>query len=424
MQFAVSGLAALVAVAIAAGIVFNAASHDESERDARDLTQALARAGVEPNLSQQLLDGDRRAVEDFDRLVRTRILQDGIVRVKLWTADGRIVYSDEPRLIGARYELAEDDRAVLQTDDVEVEESDLSQPENRFERSYKELVEVYTGVTAPNGDPLLFEAYMRRSELTASSDRLWRQFAPLLAAALLLLWVVQIPLARSLQRHLRRGQEERERLLLHALDASNAERRRIAADLHDGVVQDLAGTALGLSVAADRQQSATQAETRTALQDAAEQTRQSMRRLRSLLVEIYPPNLHSAGLESALEDLLAPLTARGVQATLDEPSDRIDIPRETEQILFRTAQEALRNVAEHANAKHAKVRLETPNGTVRLSVEDDGRGFTPEELANKRAEDHLGLALLADRAAEIGGRLDIRSEPGQGTKVVVEVPAR
>ncbi|MBI5103915.1 MAG: sensor histidine kinase [Solirubrobacterales bacterium] len=422
MQFAASGLLALVVVAIAAGLVFNDASRDESERDARDLTRALAVAGVEPSLTPELLAEDRQAVEAFDRFVRRRILQDGIVRVKLWTADGRIVYSDERRLIGSRYRLAADDRAVLRTDEVEAEASDLTRPENRFERPYGELVEVYTGVRAPGGQPLLFEAYMRGSDLSASSDRVWRQFAPLLVVALLLLWLVQIPLARSLRDRLRASQEERERLLLHALDASNTERRRIAADLHDGVVQDLAGTALSLSVAAERSESSSRGEMMASLRNGAEQTRQSMRQLRSLLVEIYPPNLHTAGLESALEDLLAQLTARGVDARLDEAGPPVELSRETEQILFRTAQEALRNVAEHADARHARVLLERPDGTVRLSIEDDGRGFTAEALARRRAEDHLGLALLADRAADVGGRLDVDSDPGRGTRVVLEAP--
>ena len=420
VQFAVSGLVALVAVAIVAGLVFDAAVRAEAERDARDLTLALATAGIEPNLTRELVDGDPAAIDEFDRFVRDRVLRQGIVRVKLWADDGRIVYSDERRLIGSRYQLDEDDLAALRSTDVEVEAevTEAEGPENRFERGYGELLEVYMPVKTPGGVRLLFEAYMRGSELTESADRVWRRFTPLLLAALLLLWIVQIPLAASLQGRLRRSQEDRERLLLHALDASNAERRRIAGDLHDGVVQDLAGTALALSVAAER----TDETTAEALRTGAEQTRQSMRRLRSLLVEIYPPNLHTAGLESALEDLLAPLIARGIDARLEEPAGALELSRETEQVVFRTAQEALRNVVEHAAARKTVVRLEHPNGALRLSVEDDGRGFTEEELARRRAEDHLGLSLLADRASEIGGRLEIDSEPGQGTRVVLEVP--
>ena len=421
VQFAVTGLVAMVAVAVAAGIVFRTAGADESVRDARAATRALADAAVEPNLTRALLAGDRGGIARFDRFVRARVLGEGVVRVKLWTPGGRVVYSDEHRLIGSRYPLASDDLKALRTGRVDAEESDLSQPENRFERRYGELLEVYKPVKAPGGGRLLFEAYMLESAVAESARRIWRDFAPALGAALVLLWLVQIPLARSLARRLRRSQEERERLLLRALEASNTERRRIAGDLHDGVVQDLAGTSLALAGVADRSDSASRSELSAALRDGAQQTRQSIRRLRSLLVEIYPPNLHSAGLDSALEDLLAPLLARGVDARLESCSP-VSLSRDTEQAIFRTAQEALRNVAEHADARHARVLLEAPNGHVRLTVEDDGIGFCAERAEARRATGHLGLSLLADGASDLGGSLDVDSAPGRGTRVVLELP--
>jgi signal transduction histidine kinase len=420
VQFAVTGLIALLVVAVAGLLLFRQVGEEESVRDARGLTEALGHAAIEPNLTAALVRGDPAAVARFDRFVRGRVLRDPVVRVKLWTAAGRIVYSDEPRLIGSVYPFGEDDRQALGTDEVEAEESDLSRPENRFERDYGELLEVYMPVHLPGGDPLKFEAYLRREAVAADAGRIWRGFAPLLGAALLLLWAVQIPMARSLAGRLRRSQEEREQLLLAALDASNAERRRIAGDLHDGVVQDLAGTSMSLSAAAD---TATDADLARTLDDAAQQTRRSMRQLRSLLVEIYPPNLHTAGLEPALHDLLAPLLARGIDARL-ESSVPADLPREAEQVIFRTAQEALRNVLDHAGAQSARVVLEAPNGTVRLSIEDDGRGFSADEAERRREEGHLGLALLADRAAALGGRLDLESQPGQGTRILLEVPWR
>ena len=420
VQFAATGLIALLVVAVAALLLFRQVGEEESVRDARELTEAFGNAAIEPNLTPELIAGDEAALARFDRFVRRRVLRDPVVRVKLWTADGRIVYSDEPRLIGSSYPFGADDRKELTGDEVDAEESDLSRPENRFERSYGELLEVYMPVRLPGGEPLKFEAYMRREAVAADAGRIWRDFAPLLGAALLLLWAIQIPLARSLAHRLQRSQEEREQLLLAALDASNAERRRIAGDLHDGVVQDLVGTSMSLSAAAEETSDARLAQT---LDTAARQTRRSMTQLRSLLVEIYPPNLHTAGLEPALQDLLAPLLARGVDAQL-ESSAPANLPREAEQVIFRTAQEALRNVLEHADAKTARVVLDAPNGNVRLAVEDDGRGFSAGEAQQRREEGHLGLALLADRAAGLGGHLDVDSEPGRGTRVVLEVPWR
>jgi signal transduction histidine kinase len=157
------------------------------------------------------------------------------------------------------------------------------------------------------------------------------------------------------------------------------------------------------------------------LRDGARETRQGMRGLRSLLVDIYPPNLHAAGLEPALRDLLEPLAARGIDAEL-ECAAPADLPRDTEQAVFRTAQEALRNVVKHAGARRARVQLSAPNGVVRLVVEDDGRGFDSEAVRHRQEQGHLGIAFLADRAADLGGSLDIDSQPGRGTRVVLEVP--
>jgi signal transduction histidine kinase len=341
------------------------------------------------------------------------------VRVKLWSQDGRIVYSDEPRLIGNRYRLAADDLEALRTGKVVAELSDLSRPENRYERPKGKLLEVYLPVHTPSGRPLLFESYLRYSSVVADGRDIWRSFAPALLAALVLLWLLQVPPALSLARRLRRDQHDREALLLRAIEASDAERRRIAADLHDGVVQDLAGIAMGLAARADR----ARGETATGLRAAADGTRESMRRLRSLLVEIYPPNLSTTGLEPALSDLAAPLAARGL-STRVEVDSALELDPEAEQLVFRTAQEALRNVLAHAGASRAEVRLRGEGDHATLVVADDGRGFTPGQAERRRTEGHLGLDLLRDRARDLGGRLTVESEPGRGTTVQLEIGAR
>src|SRR5215217_3134034 len=129
---------------------------------------------------------------------------------------------------------------------------DREEPENRFERGQGDLYEVYTRLRAPDGTPLLFETYQRGNALVAEGRDVWLPFAVPVLASLVLLWLVQVPLAWRLAGRLRRSQLEREALLVHAVEASADERRRIAADLHDGVVQDLAGLSYSLSAAAER----------------------------------------------------------------------------------------------------------------------------------------------------------------------------
>jgi signal transduction histidine kinase len=235
--------------------------------------------------------------------------------------------------------------------------------------------------------------------------------------------LLQLPVALSLARRLRRAHAEREALLLRALNASDVERRVIAADLHDGVVQDLAGASYALAVAAEKVDRTPANELASALRTGANATRQSMRQLRSLLVEIYPPNLRDAGLEPALNDLAAKAVARGVAVDVDV-ADGVRPSDEVERLVFRTAQEALRNVVEHAGAETCSIDVHANGSGVELVVADDGRGFERTVLDERRAQGHLGLALLVDQAADLGGSLDIDTTTGAGTRVTLRLPAR
>jgi signal transduction histidine kinase len=430
IQFAVSGLAVLVLVGLAGFYILRNETKQEAVHDAQELTQILASVEVEPYLNKFLLrsgpkgDGARG---EFGGYMESRILnnpqfKDRVVSIKLWNEDGRLIWASDERLLNLKVELGPEEREVLENGGVKAEVTDLSEPENRFEPRDHQLVEVYTPVVEPEtGTPLLFEAYVPEAEILANSRRLWAPMVPILIAALALLWLAQVPLAMSLARRLREGQREREALLLRAIDASDAERRRIAADLHDGVVQDLAGITFSLGAAAERTDTATRRELAGTIREAARGTRRSMRLLRSMLVDIYPPNLRTSGLETAISDLLAPLGARGVEATLDVTEAPRSAPA-VEQLAFRTAQEALRNVIAHSAATRVDVRLDGGRSTLRLEVEDDGRGFDAGEVAGRREEGHLGLALLADRAADMGGTLVVDSTPGEGTRLRLEVP--
>jgi signal transduction histidine kinase len=423
LQFALSGLVAMLVVALAATIVLSRAGETESVRDARRLTEVLGRSVVAPTLDDGVVRGNRVQLATFDRLVHERVLRNPVVRVKLWTADGRIAYSDEPRLIGSRYPLGDDELATLRGNGVEAGISDLSAPENRYERPRRKLLEVYMPVHTQSGRPLLFETYLRFSDVAASGRKVWLAFLPALVVALLMLWLLQMPIALSLARRLRRAHAEREALLLRALNASDTERRVIAADLHDGVVQDLAGTSYALAIAAENVDATPTNDVARTLRTGANATRQSMRQLRSLLVEIYPPNLRDAGLEPALNDLAAKAVARGVAVDVGvaeglRPSDAV------ERLAFRTAQEALRNVVEHADAETCSIDVHANGRDVVLVVADDGTGFERSVLEERRVQGHLGLALLADQAADLGGSLDIDSTPGAGTRVTLTVPER
>jgi signal transduction histidine kinase len=413
VQFAVSGLLATVVIGLAAVALLRRTGTAEAIRSAKQVTRLAGEGIVAPDLTPGVLAGDPAALRALDRVVRARVLRDGVVRVKLWTADGRIVYSDEPRLIGARYPVGPEDRAALREGRTEAEVSDLSRPENRYERGQRKLLEVYLPIRGPGGRPLRFEAYQRYSSIAASGRRLWLAFAPALLGGLLALQLVNLPLARSMVRRLRSAQAQRETLLRRAIESSDLERRRIAADLHDGPVQDLVGMAYELSARAGRVGDADSAE---ALRGGAARARDSVRALRALLPEIYPPSLHRAGLAAALDDLATSLSARGVPTTVTVAGA---FGEDTERLLFRAAQEALRNAVKHAGASAVRASVRADGGRAVLEVADDGRGFDPAAVP----EGHFGLRLLGDLARDAGGRLDVTSAPGAGTVVRMEVPA-
>ncbi|MCW3032236.1 MAG: two-component sensor histidine kinase [Solirubrobacterales bacterium] len=419
-KFAIGGLLATLILAIVGVLVLGRISRDDAISNATNLTAVVGRDVVQPTLSDSLLRGDARARARLDRVVRAHVLKGDILRIKLWSADGRILYSDRPELLGSRYALGQDEEDVLRLGGVKADISDLSRPENRFERGAGKLLEVYLPIRTPSGQPVLFEAYLRFSAVAASGRNLWVKFLPALIGALIVLQLIQLPLARSLARRVARAHRDRAELLKRALDASELERRRIAADLHDGTVQELVAASYGLAAARERVGSEDPAA--EALQRAEESCRRAVRELRSLLVEIYPPRLHEAGLENALEDLVSPLQQHGIQATV-ESQPGLQLSDLVAALLYRTAREAVRNVQEHAEASTLELRLAQENGRVSLSVADDGRGFAPEDALARPAEGHFGLRLLHDQVRDAGGTFEIDSAPGRGAKLTVEVPA-
>lgn len=426
-RFAVAGLVALAALAVVGGLVLRDLSEKEAVDDARRLATLAGRGVVEPGFTDAALTGrpPAEAARDRDALdlaVQERVLSEDVVRVKIWAPDGTIVYSDEPRLIGRRYPLGEDEKQALREGTTDAELSDLSKPENVFEREDGSLLEVYLPIRTEGGRLALFELYQRQSAIDASGRRIVVAVAPVVIGSLLLLWLIQLPLAWSTARRLRDGLRERQGLLEAALESSSVERRRVAADLHDGPVQSLAGLSYSLAAAAERAPEGTDPATVRALEDGAAAAREGIRGLRAAVVEINPGRLHDAGLAAAIEDLAGVLRSRGVEVVVDVPADLALAPA-SEELLYRAAAEALRNVAAHAGASHVAVAVAAAGGRARLRIADDGRGFDGPTRARRCSEGHLGLSLVEDLAAHLGGAVTIDSAPGAGTRVEVDVPA-
>jgi signal transduction histidine kinase len=408
-------LGALVVVLVAGTTYFviRRIAVDRAIENARQLTLLSSRI-VEQRVSNGILSGDAAATGQVAAVIDTAVLKDPVVHVKLWGPDGTILYSDETRAIGKRYASGAEELAGLAPGQISAEISDLSAPENRYEQGSGPLLEVYTPIRTPDGTPLLFETYQLYSSIDQQRQQLLSAFLPVLIIALIALALLLIPLGWIPARRLQRAGREREAALQRSLDMSDRERRRIAGDLHDGPVQDLAGLSMRLSASAEGVTDPTEQEM---LRESATAVRGSVRTLRSAIVGVYPPNLQASGLGQALEDLTSRLHRDGLDVSVDV-ADPAGYGSVADQLLYRVCQEALRNVEKHAGASHVSVRVGRSGASAVLEVTDDGRGL-PAEGPD---EGHLGLQIVDDLVRDAGGSLSVSAAASGGTVVRVEVP--
>jgi two-component system NarL family sensor kinase len=419
-RFAAGTLVAIAVAVVGGYFVLRSVAIDEAKRQTRTRVREEAKL-VEAAVKDGLLQGDPKAISAVDGVVVARVLTNSIVRVKIWSPEGRVLYSDEAAEIGGRYALDDAQHRLLRNGGAEVEVTDLNRPENALDRQEGRLLEAYTRIRTPSGTPLLFEIYQRFGSVTADARRLLKALAPPVLGAIGLILLIQVPLFWSLMRRLQLSHEQREGLLTNAVTSSRRERRRVAAYLHDGPVQELAGLAFSLAPVADGAASRGEDRDAAVVRTVIDRLRGTVRDLRALLVDLHPPTLATAGLDAALRDLVSPLSARGTNVELRiDDGGRLDA--DTQALVYRVAQEAVRNVIAYADATNVTVELSVVDSTARLLVEDEGRGFGVETRERRREEGHLGLSLVEELAQQAGGSLAIDSREGEGTRVRLEVP--
>ena len=221
--------------------------------------------------------------------------------------------------------------------------------------------------------------------------------------------------ARLLER-LEANEREFRRLGRSVLRVQEDERRRLARELHDGVGQNL--TALKHRLASLRD-TAGDAALRDALDGAVALCAETLEDTRELSRLLRPTILDDLGLEPALRWLGRSVgESAGIAVAVEvEPLPPIDGERET--LLFRIAQEALNNIAKHANARSVLLRLVERDGQLQLQVVDDGVGFDPAMLSRGS-----GLSGMRERLQLFEGRVEVHSAPGNGTRLRAVVPAR
>ena len=396
----------------------------QAVNDAANTADLLAEAVVQPALTDAIVTGDAAAVQALDDALEAYLAASTLVRVKVWNREGVVVYSDEERLIGRQFDLGTDDRDVFTDPSTRAEVTDTDKPENQFERGQGRLLEAYRPVWTPSGEPLLFETYSPYTEVDSRTGQLWRGFAGVTISSVLLFAALLIPLVWQLLTRLRAAQRQRERLLERAVEASEDERRRIAGTLHDGVVQELAATSFAVAGSAARAEASGDAQLAGELNTTAATLRDSIGGLRTLLVDIYPETLESAGILEVLRDLAGSLRSRDIEVDLALPETDPALGPERDRLVFRIAHECLQNVRKHASAAHVRLTLERHDDVAVLEVADDGIGFEPVAALERPGEGHFGLRVLADVASDAGADLAVSTAPGAGCRWRLTVPIR
>lgn len=416
-QFLAAGLIVVVAVALASDHLSREAAEAEAIADARATTELLARAVAEPAIPSGLSRGGSYAAVQFGEEARDQLMIDNVVRVKIWNGRGQVVWSDESELIGQFLDLSAEARSVLRSGATAGEVADLRRPENVYEVKDDGLLEVYTRIEAPEGPPLLFEVYYSDEQLGETTAVLLDAFRPITVGGTLLLGLLTVPLLWGLNRRLGRAAQARERLLRAAVDASEEERRRIARDLHEGLGHRL--RAASEAISAEARDPRTPVATSRRLLVVDDDLRASVDSLRSLVLEIYPPDLAAHRLGAALDDLVAPAEKAGLDVSL-RVEDVDGASDDAVALVWRVAREGVRNAVRHARGTALDVSVRRHRSQLELRVADDGVGFVPGAFGTG---DSFGLRGLEDLAREAGGRLRVTSGPGRGTVLVLEVPA-
>ncbi len=222
-----------------------------------------------------------------------------------------------------------------------------------------------------------------------------------------------------------REQREQLRTLTTRLaEAEEAERQRLARELHDQVGQNLTALGLNLNIVRSQMPKETADLVHLRLDDSLALVEQMTERIYGVMADLRPPVLDDYGLMAALRWYSARFASRvNIIVTVqgEDPVPRLDAP--VENVLFRIAQEALTNVAKHAQATQVTVAVEAEvdSGTVRLVIADDGIGFDPTRVAEPDERLKWGLLTMAERAEGVGGHFRIESSPRRGTRVIVEV---
>ncbi len=218
-------------------------------------------------------------------------------------------------------------------------------------------------------------------------------------------------------------QEQLQNLSRRLMEVQESERRFLASELHDQIGQNLTALSINLNVIRSRFSEEVDIKIVDRLEDSLKLVEETIERMRSVMAGLRPPVLDDYGLAVALRWYTERFSERNAVVTVVQEKEFLScLPLTVETALFRIVQEVLTNVSKHANAKHVIITLERIDGVVQLVVSDDGVGFDPSVLRKLKKQPGWGLITIEERAKAMGGNVYVKSAPGKGTRIIVQVP--
>lgn len=352
-------------------------------------------------------------LDEFDAAVQRRLLGREAVRVKVWTEDGTIVYSDARDLIGRSFAPSQDLLKAF-AGETQMGAPDPTSLADSTERAYGALTEFYLPVHGPDGSvDAVFEVYEQAAPRLATVGRIRTYVWTSIVIGIGFLAVFIVVLFVRNGRAVARRRVEAERLLSDLVHAQEEERKRVVGALHDDIGQPLYRIHFGIEDCRARVEPGTAVDDE--LQRIGTLVREVEARLRTEFGRLRDEPGAVLDLAQAITDLAETTeleTDLTVEVGLD---DRLDLSLGQRVNLFRAAQEGVTNARKHARASTISMTLHRDNNTIVLDVEDDGVGIS--------AAPGLGLVTTRERLEALGGGLLAERLNGRGTRFRAWVPA-
>jgi len=405
---------------------------------------------ISPHLQDLNAEGliDEIHKVELNRLIQNSSLKEQIVSFKVWSTEGRIIYSPNTDLIGRYFGLDAQFENAL-SGQVISEISILNEAEHVYESQYWDrLIETYAPIRADNDGEVIAisEFYQLPDNLDSQIDTAQTQSWLVVGISTFLMYVLLTSIVGRASNTILVQQEDlnqkvnqltemlSQNTALHNRVRKAAARttalneqflRRTSADLHDGPIQDLALSLLRIEEVSELyQDSSIQNPEGDLIVEALKLTQatlaSSLKEFRSILSGARLPDLEIPSpaevAKRAIRDYRRK-TKKNVEFFIDDVPNEAPLP--VKIALYRVIQEALLNGFHHSNGASQSVRLLHNNGDLQLEVYDNGKGFDPKAIEE---ESHLGLAGMRERIEMLGGSFIVESAPGEGTSIQVVIP--